>query len=168
MKAIFGVLVMVAVALVCIKLIPPYFSNYQFEDFIKNEALQSTYGSRSETDIRDSVIKDDTPDVRGMIAITTLNLPSLKSRLHAPESTAVAASRSKLTTACRSVCPVTRRRWSSALLRRTRAFTKVSANLLFARYTPVNSPGSDAIKVRVCYAIGLRRRPHGGRPCPQR
>ncbi len=57
MKAILGVLVMVAVAIVCIKLIPPYFSNYQFEDFIKNEALQSTYGSRSENDIRDSVIK---------------------------------------------------------------------------------------------------------------
>ncbi len=57
MKAIFGVLVMVAVAILCMKLIPPYFSNYQFEDFIKNEALQSTYGSRSENDIRDSVIK---------------------------------------------------------------------------------------------------------------
>ena len=57
MKAIFGVLVMVAVAIVCMKLIPPYFSNYEFEDFIKNEALQSTYGSRSENDIRDSVIK---------------------------------------------------------------------------------------------------------------
>ena len=53
----FGVLVMVAVAIVCMKLIPPYFSNYEFEDFIKNEALQSTYGSRSENDIRDSVIK---------------------------------------------------------------------------------------------------------------
>jgi len=57
MKAILGVAVMVAVAIVCIKLIPPYFSNYEFEDFIKNEALQSTYGSRSETDIRDAVIK---------------------------------------------------------------------------------------------------------------
>jgi len=57
MKAMFGVLVMVAVAIVCMKLIPPYFSNYEFEDFIKNEALQSTYGSRSENDIRDSVIK---------------------------------------------------------------------------------------------------------------
>jgi hypothetical protein len=57
MKAIFGVLVMVSVAIVCIKLIPPYFSNYEFEDFIKNEALQSTYGNRSENDIRDSVIK---------------------------------------------------------------------------------------------------------------
>ena len=48
---------MVAVAILCMKLIPPYFSNYQFEDFIKNEALQSTYGNRSENDIRDSVIK---------------------------------------------------------------------------------------------------------------
>jgi hypothetical protein len=48
---------MVAVAILCIKLIPPYFSNYEFEDFIKNEALQSTYGNRSENDIRDSVIK---------------------------------------------------------------------------------------------------------------
>jgi hypothetical protein len=57
LKAIVGVLVMVAVAIVCFKLIPPYFSNYEFEDFIKNEALQSTYGSRSESDIRDSVIK---------------------------------------------------------------------------------------------------------------
>jgi hypothetical protein len=56
-KAIFGVAVMVAVAIVCIKLIPPYFSNYEFEDSIKNEALQSTYGSRTEDDIRDTVIK---------------------------------------------------------------------------------------------------------------
>ncbi|MFY9558675.1 MAG: hypothetical protein WAQ52_00440 [Terriglobales bacterium] len=56
-KAIFGVFVMVAVVIVGIKVIPPYFSNYEFEDFIKNEALQSTYGNRSEDDIRDSVIK---------------------------------------------------------------------------------------------------------------
>jgi len=57
MKAILGVVLMVAVAIVCMKLIPPYFSNYEFEDFIKNEALQSTYGNRSENDIRDAVIK---------------------------------------------------------------------------------------------------------------
>ncbi|PYX33925.1 MAG: hypothetical protein DMG80_04240 [Acidobacteria bacterium] len=57
MKAILGIVLMVAVAIVCIKLIPPYFSNYEFEDSIKNEALQSTYGSRTENDIRDSVIK---------------------------------------------------------------------------------------------------------------
>lgn len=57
LKAIFGVAVMVLIGIVCLKLIPPYFSNYEFEDFIKNEALQSTYGTRTEDDIRDSVIK---------------------------------------------------------------------------------------------------------------
>src|SRR5882672_12280823 len=57
MKAIAGVLLLVVVGLLSVKLIPPYFSNYQFEDFIKNEALQSTYGTRTEEDIRESVIK---------------------------------------------------------------------------------------------------------------
>ena len=57
MKAIVGVALMIVVGIVCLKLIPPYFSNYEFEDFIKTEALQSTYGTRSEEDIRESVIK---------------------------------------------------------------------------------------------------------------
>jgi len=57
MKAIAGVAVMVLVAIFCFKFIPPYFSNYQFEDFIKNEAMQSTYGTRSEEEIRESVVK---------------------------------------------------------------------------------------------------------------
>ena len=56
-KAIFGVLVMVVVAVIGIKIIPVYFSNYEFEDFIKNEALQSTYSTRTEDDIRDSIVK---------------------------------------------------------------------------------------------------------------
>jgi hypothetical protein len=54
---ILGVGMMVLVTIVCAKLIPPYFSNYEFEDFIKNEALQATYGSRTEDDIRDAVVK---------------------------------------------------------------------------------------------------------------
>ena len=56
-KAIFGVLVVVAIALLGLKVVPPYFSNYQFEDYIKNEAMQSTYTQRSEDDIREAVIK---------------------------------------------------------------------------------------------------------------
>ena len=56
-KAIGGVAVMVVVVTICLKLIPPYFSNYEFEDFIKNEAIQSTYGTRSEEEIRESVVK---------------------------------------------------------------------------------------------------------------
>jgi transglutaminase/protease-like cytokinesis protein 3 len=58
LKAIGGVAVMVLVGILCLKLIPPYFSNYQFEDSIKNEALQSSYGTRSEEDIREAIIKE--------------------------------------------------------------------------------------------------------------
>src|SRR5208337_5301509 len=43
--------------LVGIKVVPPYFSNYQLEDSIKTEALQSTYTTRTEEDIREAVIK---------------------------------------------------------------------------------------------------------------
>jgi YbbR domain-containing protein len=51
----FGVLL--AIGLIGVKVIPPYYSNYEFEDAIKNEALQSTYTSRSVDDIRATVIK---------------------------------------------------------------------------------------------------------------
>ncbi len=57
LKLIFGVAIFGAVILVGIKVIPPYFSNYEFEDAIKSEALQSTYSSRTEDDIRATVIK---------------------------------------------------------------------------------------------------------------
>ena len=50
--AIFGVLVLVG-----IKLIPPFFANYELEDAIKTEALNATYSTRSEDDVRDAVIK---------------------------------------------------------------------------------------------------------------
>jgi YbbR domain-containing protein len=58
MKAIAGIAAMVLVGIFCLKLIPPYFANYQFEDSIKNIALQSSYGTRSEDDIRESIIKE--------------------------------------------------------------------------------------------------------------
>jgi YbbR domain-containing protein len=57
MKLVLGVAIFGLVALMCLKLIPPFFSNYEFEDSIKTEALQSTYSTRSEEDIRTSVIK---------------------------------------------------------------------------------------------------------------
>jgi len=52
-----GFALIVVVAIVGLKIIPPYFSNYEFEDAIKNEALQSTYSTRSEEDIRDAIVK---------------------------------------------------------------------------------------------------------------
>ena len=57
LKLFFGVAVIAAMVMVGIKLIPPYFANYELEDEIKNEALQSTYSTRTEEDIRDAVIK---------------------------------------------------------------------------------------------------------------
>jgi hypothetical protein len=57
LKLILGVGIFVAMGLVGFKIIPPYFSNYEFEDSLKTEALQATYSTRSEEDVRDAVIK---------------------------------------------------------------------------------------------------------------
>lgn len=57
LKLIFGVAVFLGLGLVGIKVIPPFFANYQFEDAIKTEATQSTYSTRSEDDVRESIIK---------------------------------------------------------------------------------------------------------------
>ncbi len=42
-KLLFGLGVIVAVIYAGAEVIPPYFSNYEFEDSIKEEALHSTY-----------------------------------------------------------------------------------------------------------------------------
>jgi len=57
LRLIFVVAIFGALILAGIKIIPPYFSNYQLEDSIKSEALQSTYSTRTEEDIRNAVIK---------------------------------------------------------------------------------------------------------------
>lgn len=57
LKLVFALTVLGLVILVGIKIIPPYFSNYEFQDAIKTEALQSTYTTRSEDDVRAAVIK---------------------------------------------------------------------------------------------------------------
>jgi hypothetical protein len=57
LRLILGFAAFAAVGLLAMKLIPPFFSNYELEDAIKNEALQSTYTTRSEDDVRESVIK---------------------------------------------------------------------------------------------------------------
>ena len=56
-KLIVGILAIVASVYVCAELIPPYFSNYQFEDAIKTEALQSTYTPKTEDAIRETIFK---------------------------------------------------------------------------------------------------------------
>jgi hypothetical protein len=56
-KLLFGLGAIVAVIYGGVELIPPYFSNYEFEDAIKQEALHSTYSTKTEDDIRDEVFK---------------------------------------------------------------------------------------------------------------
>ncbi len=57
LKLIFGIAVFGMIALVGLKVIPPYFANYEFEDSIKTESVQATYTTRTEDDIREAVIK---------------------------------------------------------------------------------------------------------------
>jgi hypothetical protein len=57
LKMFLGLGVMAALVIVGIKVVPVYFNNFEFEDAIKNEALQATYSSRSADDIRDAIIK---------------------------------------------------------------------------------------------------------------
>lgn len=54
---ILGIFTMVAAVYLCAMLIPPYFSNYQFEDAIKTEAQMSTYSPKTEDAIRETVFK---------------------------------------------------------------------------------------------------------------
>ena len=51
-RLIVGVLLFVAVIVVGIQVVPPYFTNYQFEDELNNAALTATYSTKSEEDIR--------------------------------------------------------------------------------------------------------------------
>jgi hypothetical protein len=52
-----GIFAIVAVVYVCAELIPPFFSNYQFQDVIKTEATLATYSTKPEDAIRDTIFK---------------------------------------------------------------------------------------------------------------
>jgi|SRR5271154_1823035 len=57
MKLVLGFGVFLVLGLAGVKVIPPFFNNYELEDAIKTEATQATYTARTEDDIRESVIK---------------------------------------------------------------------------------------------------------------
>ena len=58
LKLILGIAVIVVIIYLGIQVIPPYYSNYEFQDTITREALDSTYKPISEDDIRAQVISD--------------------------------------------------------------------------------------------------------------
>jgi hypothetical protein len=57
LKALFGVLMVVAAFYAAWMLLPPYFGNYQFQDDIRNEALMNSYTTKTEQEIRDTLVK---------------------------------------------------------------------------------------------------------------
>ena len=57
MKLAFGLLIVAAALYLCVELIPPYYSNYEFQDAISTEALISTNSSKGEDAIRDTVYR---------------------------------------------------------------------------------------------------------------
>ncbi len=57
LKLVLGLAVVIAVIYGLWLLVPPYFSNYQFEDMIKTEALHDTYSTKTDDDVRKAVLK---------------------------------------------------------------------------------------------------------------
>lgn len=74
MKLILGLVVIVALIYGAWQLIPPYFANYQFEDDLKNIALNATYSTRSEEEIKGIIYKKardlDIPLSKDQIKVT--------------------------------------------------------------------------------------------------
>lgn len=56
-KMFLGLFLIVGGLYVSIKVVPPYFENYQFQDAIKDEAVRDSYSPKSEDDIRTTVFK---------------------------------------------------------------------------------------------------------------
>lgn len=57
MKLLFGILIVSAALYLCVELVPPYYSNYEFQDALQTEALISTNSAKTEDAIRDTVYK---------------------------------------------------------------------------------------------------------------
>ncbi len=72
-RAIFGLVFMVAAIYAVFVLVPPYFNNYKFQDVISEEARMNTYTAKSEDAMRDSLFqkaKDlDIPITRDQINV---------------------------------------------------------------------------------------------------
>lgn len=57
LKALFGVAIIVAAFVVVVKLVPPYYSNYQLQDVINDEARMNTYTPKPVEEMRDHVYR---------------------------------------------------------------------------------------------------------------
>jgi hypothetical protein len=55
LRAIFGIVFIVAVVVSVWKLVPPYYNNYQLQDAITDEARMNTYTPKSVEEMRDTI-----------------------------------------------------------------------------------------------------------------
>jgi hypothetical protein len=57
LRAIFGIVFIVAVLVTVWKLVPPYFNNYQLQDAITDEARMNTYTPKTAEQMRETIFK---------------------------------------------------------------------------------------------------------------
>lgn len=57
-STILGLAIVAAIIFLAIKLLPPYISNYQFQDAMDNLARTATYSAASEADLRKDVMRE--------------------------------------------------------------------------------------------------------------
>ena len=62
LKPILGVLFVVAFVYVCFQMVPPFFKNYQFQDYVEQEARRTSYSTLTEEGIRAEVLKEARSD----------------------------------------------------------------------------------------------------------
>jgi hypothetical protein len=55
-SVILGVALIVVTVFSAVRLLPPYISNYQFQDYIDNTARTATYSAESEADLKKEVL----------------------------------------------------------------------------------------------------------------
>jgi hypothetical protein len=56
-RVFFGLFIIAAAFYIAAKLAPPYFSNYQFTDAVKDEATRDSYSQKNEGEIRKAIFK---------------------------------------------------------------------------------------------------------------
>ena len=56
-RAVIGVVMVLCVIYFLWAMVPPYFANYNLEDFVTNEARADTYNTKSEEQIREAVFQ---------------------------------------------------------------------------------------------------------------
>ena len=57
-SALFGLVLVAALIFLSLKLLPPYITNYQFQDYIDGLARTATYNPITEADLRKQIIKE--------------------------------------------------------------------------------------------------------------